>query len=83
MEERATVIFNMTKRKEKVDIDIPLNITAQELVYALNNTFELNIDVNDNANCYFQMENPIALLKGTKTLKKFHVRNGSVIYFTR
>ena len=83
MDNRVVVIFEMIKRKRKIDIDVPLNITANELVYALNEAYDLKIDVNDNTNCYLQMENPIALLRGNKTLEKYKVRNGSVIYFTR
>lgn len=83
MSDRVIVIFEMKKRGEEVDLDIPINITAKELVIALNKAYDLKIDVSDNANCYLQMENPIALLKGNKTLEQFKIRNGSIIYFTR
>ena len=83
MDNRVVVIFEIVNRKERVDLDLPLDITANELVYALNKAYDLQIDMNDNTNCYFQMENPIALLKGNKTLEEYKVRNGSVIYYTR
>ncbi|MDO4176411.1 MAG: EsaB/YukD family protein [Bacillota bacterium] len=82
MEDRIIIIFNMTKRGQKVDLDIPTDISANDLVVALNTTYDLGIDVSDMKNCYLKAENPIVLLKGTKTLKEFGLRNGSVIYFT-
>ncbi|MEE0930137.1 MAG: EsaB/YukD family protein [Acutalibacteraceae bacterium] len=78
----AIVIFNILKRNFSVDLEVPLNISANELVIALNNAYELGIDITDIKNCYLKLENPIALLKGNKTLSEFGVRNGSVINFT-
>ena len=80
--DRAIVIFNITKRNFTVDLEIPLVISANELVAALNSAYELGIDTTDITNCYLKAENPIALLKGDKTLSEFGLRNGSVIYFT-
>ncbi len=78
----AMVIFNITKRNFTVDLEIPLNISANELVIALNAAYELGVDTSDIKNCYLKAENPIALLKGNKTLADFGVRNGSVINYT-
>ena len=80
--EKAIVVFRMLKRKENYDLEVPLNISANELVEALNKAFELRIDVSDIKNCYLKAENPIALLKGNKTLQEFGIRDGSVINFT-
>ena len=80
--ETATIIFNMTRRNRSVDLEVPLFITANELVVSLNQAFELGIDVSNIRTCYLKAENPIALLKGNKTLKEFGLRNGSVINFT-
>ena len=80
--ETAIVIFHITKRKISVDLEIPLNITANELVLALNTAYELGIDTSDIKNCYLKAENPIALLKGNKTLADYGLRNGSDIYYT-
>ena len=80
--EKAVVIFNIEKRNFTVDLEIPLDISANELVTALNTAYELEIDTTDIKNCYLKAENPIVLLKGNKTLAEFGIRNGSVINFT-
>ena len=80
--ETVTVVFNMTKRNIVKDIEIPLYITANELVVALNEAYDLKIDTSNVKNCYLKAEKPIALLRGNKTLAEFGVRNGTVVYFT-
>lgn len=80
--ETAIVIFNIIKRNFTVDLEVPLDISANDLVNALNSAYELGIDTSDIKNCYLKAENPIALLKGNKTLAEFGLRNGSVINFT-
>ena len=76
------IIFNIIKRNLTVDLEVPLEISANNLVNALNAAYELGIDTSDIKNCYLKAENPIALLKGNKTLAEFGLRNGSVINFT-
>lgn len=78
----AIIIFNIIKRNFTVDLEVPLDISANDLVIALNTAYELNIDTSDIKNCYLKAENPIALLKGNKTLAEFGLHNGSVINFT-
>ena len=80
--ETVTAVFNMAKRNIVKDIEIPLYITANELVVALNEAYDLEIDTGNVKNCFLKAEKPIALLKGNKTLAEFGVRNGTVIYFT-
>lgn len=80
--DRAIVSFNILPRLESYDLDIPLSITANELVVALNKAYELNIDVSDIKNCYLKAEKPLVLLRGDKTLAEFGLRNGSVINYT-
>ena len=78
----AIIVFNIVKRQLLVDLEVPLNITANELVVALNTAYELGIDTGNIKNCYLKAENPIALLRGNKTLSEYGLRNGSVITFT-
>lgn len=80
--DNAIIIFNITKRDVSYDLEVPLYISANELVNALNMAFKLKIDTKDIKNCYLKSENPIALLKGNKTLSEFGLRNGSIINYT-
>lgn len=80
--ETAIIILYITKRNFTVDLEVPLDISANDLVNALNTAYELGIDTSDIKNCYLKAENPIVLLKGNKTLAEFGLRNGSIINFT-
>lgn len=78
----AFVIFKIANQKLDVDLEVPLFITANDLVIALNEAYHLDIDTTDIKNCYLKSENPIALLKGNKTLSEFGIRNGSILLYT-
>lgn len=80
--ETAIIIFNIIKRNFTVDLEVPLDISANDLVNALNTAYDLGIDTSDMKNCYLKMEDPISLLKGNKLLADFGMRNGSVINYT-
>lgn len=79
--EAAIIIFNILKRQFTVDLEIPLDISANDLVIALNVAYDLGIDTSDIKNCYLKAENPIALLKGNKLLSEFGVHNGTIINY--
>ncbi len=79
MNDRAIIIVKIFPRKEIYDIDIPLDISANDLVIALNEAFKLEIDTDNILNCYLRLENPIALIHGNKLLKDYGVRNGTII----
>ena len=74
--------MDLIKRKKTVDLEVPLTITANELVNALNTAYGLGIDTNDIKNCYLKAERPIAHLRGNRTLGEFGVRDGTVIRFS-
>ncbi len=80
--EIAIIIFNILNRGFSVDLEVPLDISGNDLTIALNQAYQLGIDTTDVKNCYLKAENPIALLRGNKTLKEYGIRNGSVINFT-
>lgn len=82
MYNKAIIIFNITKRNFSVDLEIPLDISANDLVIAINSAYDLGIDTSDVKNCYLKAENPIALLKGNKLLSDYGIRNATVINFT-
>ncbi|MCI9523514.1 MAG: hypothetical protein HFF01_00465 [Erysipelotrichaceae bacterium] len=79
-QDTAIVMFHNCKSNDCVDLEVPLSISANELVVALNMAYSLDIDISDIKYCYLKAENPIALLKGNKTLQEFGIRNGSIIY---
>ncbi len=82
MDNKAIVIFKIHKKNFETDLEIPLDISANELVLALNEAYSLGIDTSNIQNCYLKTENPIALLKGNKLLSEFGMRNGTVINYT-
>ena len=57
------------------DLEVPLDITADEFIYAIQNI----VRVED----FLTSENPIALIKGDQTLEELGIRNGSIIYGRR
>jgi uncharacterized ubiquitin-like protein YukD len=79
MDERVVVVLKIHSRKFETDLDVPLDITANELLNGINDAYGLGIDTGNAANCFLSAENPIALLRGSKTLLEYGIRNGSVI----
>jgi len=77
------VIFCNDDENYKLDIEVPLNITANDLIYALNESLDLKMDPEDIYNNYFVAENPIAFIKGNRTLEEFDIRNGTRIIYKR
>lgn len=80
--DKAIVIFNYIKKNKSVDLEVSLDITATDLVIALNTAYDLGIDTTNIKNCYLKAENPISLLRGNKTLAEYGIRNGSIINYT-
>ncbi len=83
MEEKVVVEFINDMKQTHVDLEIPLEITANDLVLALNEAYGLEMDTENIFSCYLVDENPIAFLRGNKTLKEFGIRNGSYIIYRR
>lgn len=83
MEEKVIVIFHHVKKNESFDLELPVDIGANELILALNQGLELGIDTKDIAQRYLKATNPIALLKGNKTLAEYGIRHGSEIWYER
>lgn len=78
----AIVMFRVDGRKSiETDLEVPLDISANEFFIAVNTAYDLGVDTSDIKNCYLKAENPIALLRGNKTLGEYGIRNGSRIYF--
>ena len=77
--DKAVVVLNIHKENKKVDLEVPLDITANELVIALNKAYNLGINVENVMELHIRSENPIALLKGNTLLRDFGLRNGTII----
>lgn len=80
-EKQAIIIFKLAARREIYDVEVPLQITANELFHALNEAYALGADESNLTSCYLQAMNPIALLKGDKTLEEYGLRNASVVMY--
>lgn len=81
MRNSVIMIFSNDKTNCCIDIEVPLNITANELIYGLNKGLNLGINMEDVSQCYLCTENPIALLRGDELLEVYGLRNGTVIHF--
>lgn len=79
---RIVVVLYLHKKGYKMDLDIPLDITVNELIIGLNEGLKLGMDTSDLSKCHLKTENPIAFLKGNKTLDEYGLRNGTVINYT-
>ena len=65
------------------DLQLDLEISAIELFTALNSACGWGCDVQDNSVCYLSAENPIALLRGSASLRELGLRDGSIIHYTK
>lgn len=60
MNNKVIIQFINEGAKQNVELEIPINITANDLIIALNEAFNLEMDVDNIFNCYLIAENPIA-----------------------
>ena len=78
--ERIVAVLERHREGKRTDVDLPLNITANEAIIGLNQAFGLGMDTSDLSRCFLRTENPIALLKGNRTLEESGLRDGTVIH---
>lgn len=83
MENTVIVAFHHKKRNTWLDMEIPLDISANELIYGLNKGLNLGIDMSNVSECYMCTEDPRTLLRGDRLLESFGLRNGTIIHFDR
>lgn len=81
--ETAIVEVRMDGRKIQDDLEVPLNISVSDLLTALKSIYGPEIGSDDMRSCYLKCENPIALLRGSRKLSEFGVRNGTIIHITK
>jgi uncharacterized ubiquitin-like protein YukD len=82
MEKTAVILVRFCKKKVEKDIEVSLDITANELLIGLNSAYDLGIDIDDIRKCYLKMENPVALLHGNKLLREYGMHDCSIINIT-
>ena len=78
--ERIVAVLERHREGKRTDVDLPLNITANEAIIGLNQAVGLGMDTSDMARGFLRTENPIALLNGNRTLEEFGLRDGTVIH---
>lgn len=77
---RAIIMFRIGSGEVK-DLEVPLDISAEELIWALNVAYSLGISIDKLPESYLKAEDPIALIHGKKTLDAFGVHDGTTIRF--
>ena len=80
-EETVTVLFHVPEQNIEADIEIPLYISPNDLLFALNEAYHLQIPQEELNRKHLKSERPTALLEGAGTLEEFGIRNGTEIYF--
>lgn len=78
--DKLIIRLQLHRQNKMVDIEIPADITCNELVVALNGAYGLELDMSDISKCSLKCENPTALLKGIHTLREYGLHNGSLIH---
>lgn len=82
MSQSIVAVLALHKEGKRLDVELPLDMTANELIVGLNEGFRLGMDTTELSQCHLKAENPIALLRGNKTLEAYGLRNGSVLHIT-
>ncbi len=78
----AIITVNIFRQGITHDLEVPLDISANELCAALFQKF-LPEQHGDMKQYYLKAERPSALLRGERTLREYGIRDGSIINITR
>lgn len=81
-QDRAIITVNLIKQGTSQDLEVPLDISANELCEALFHHYFPEYE-GDAEQFFLRSERPIALLRGEKALREYGIRDGSVINITR
>ncbi len=77
--DRCVVRINFFDDRENEDLDIPLDISAVDLIIALNEIYSLEYDLEKINEYGIKTENPICLMKGSRPIREYGIMNGSII----
>ena len=83
MDNKLIIRFKNVKANQEYDIEIPADLTANELIYGLKNSFQLDINMDDPKDCFLRSENPIALIRGETDITSLGLRDGSVVFYEK
>ena len=78
-ERRVIIIFRIPDSGFQCDLEISLDMTADELVWVLNEAYQLGIQKDRPEQQYLRADHPIALIKGGTTLEELGLHQGSVV----
>lgn len=82
MDDRAVVRVCIAATGEVHDVDVPLDISAGELLLGLNEAYNLGLGIEDPMRCFVKAENPVVLMHGRKSLGQYGIMDGSIINIT-
>lgn len=80
MNSTAICILEIRETEETMDLEIPLDISAAALILALRQTFQSARAAGEPKDSYLKCENPLALLHGSRTLREWGVRDGTILH---
>lgn len=83
MNNTIIMIFQRNDTAESFDIEVPAEITANELIFGLNKGLNLGINMDDPSDAYLRTENPVSLLRGDDEIESFHLHAGTKIIYDR
>lgn len=79
MKDTAVVMVYIPERNIREDLEIPLNITANELIQAIASIYSLELRQDALETYYLKADSPKCLIRSGKTLKEFGIREGTEI----
>ena len=74
------ITFVDEEKNQHHDLEVPDEISADELVAALQIAYRLQGSTPDRSSAFMRMEYPIGLIKGKHSLRELGMRNGSIVY---
>lgn len=80
MKDKIVVEVYIPQKSIHEDIEIPVNISANELIVALHSIYDLKINESNIFKYYLKTDNPKRLLRGNKTMQQYGLHDGTVIW---
>lgn len=79
-EDRILIEFYRDRGGPARELDVPADLSAQDLVRALNEAYRLGMDPANPREFFLRAEEPIALIRGKHTLKELGLHDASRVY---